>query len=220
MNQKIIIFDICGTLFQSNTTFDFLNYIYKSNKKYQVFKKIYTSFLWKCFNKISRKCFGLDFTRKIALRFLKGRRRVDLLKKVDCFYDNVLVSKQNIEVIKALTKGLDNKHRVILLSATIDVVAEIVAKKLNCHEFYSTQLEYKDGLCTGKILNDLLGKKLNVICNIRLTNQIDAFYTDDITDTPVLDITKGKNIIIYPKDKQRWNKIVEKKRWQANYIEY
>ena len=219
MGKKIIVFDICGTLFQSNTTFDFLDYYLLTNKKYQKYKKIFKTLLWRCFNKFLRNYFNLDLTRVIAITFLKGVSRNQLLECTEQFYDNCLLAKSNREVVQTLTNYCLRKDcRVILLSATIDVVAETIANKLNCAEFYSTQLEYSSkGVCLGNIQKDLLGKKKQVLKDLNI-NQVDLFYTDDITDVPVLEVTKNKKIIAYSKHIQQWQKLINEKQWEVDYI--
>lgn len=220
MKKKIVVFDICGTLFKSNTTFDFLDYVLVSNKKYQLYKKIFGLFIWKFFNKLLRQICDLDLTRIIAISFLKNYDREDLRKKANCFYDKCLVLKSNINVINILNAYRQNLPcRIIILSATIDIVAEVIAKKLKCTEFYSTQLKYSNGICSGVIQNDLLGKKKNKLKVLNI-EQIDAFYTDDISDTPVLEVAHKKVIITSHKQKNKWMKIVNKKKWLVKYIEY
>ena len=221
MNKKIVLFDICGTLFKSNTTCDFLDYMFSTYNKYLFYKRVYTSFIWRCINAISKRIINIDLTRIIALRFLKGYNRSYLLTKVDSFYDKILIGKQNIVVLNYLHEYLKRSDcRVILLSATIDIVAEIIANKINCTEFYSTQLEYKDNdLCTGKIKRDLLGAKLNKINDLGIGGQIELFFTDDISDIPLLKYSKQKEIITNSIYKKKWVKIINKKKWEIDFIE-
>ncbi len=218
--MRIALFDICGTIYRSNTTFDFLSYSFANNKSYEIYKIIYQSFVWRVLNKVLRQFFGLDLTRVLALRFLKGHKRDELICQVEKFYDNFLSFKINEFIKSKIHDGLSSHNcRVILLSATIDVVAEVIARRLGCKEYYSTQLEYIDGICTGKILKDLLGKKNIILKELGIDNSIEYFYTDDFSDIPVLEKAKGKHIVVYSKYRKRWLKVIAAKRWETKFIE-
>ena len=65
---------------------------------------------------------------------------------------------------------------MLLVSATIDVVAEAVADSLHCEQYYSTALEYKDGACTGKMVKDLLGNKCIFLNEKGILHQIKSFF--------------------------------------------
>ena len=52
MNQ-IYIFDICGTLYHSNTTFDFLEYFLKDTSiYYRYYNILRKTIVWRLFNKV------------------------------------------------------------------------------------------------------------------------------------------------------------------------
>ena len=43
--KNLYLFDICGTIYRSNTTFDFLEFYLKENKCFRLYRAIYKSFL-------------------------------------------------------------------------------------------------------------------------------------------------------------------------------
>ena len=218
--MNVVLFDICGTIYQSNTTFDFLEYTFSNRQSFKLYKGIYHTYLWKVLNKTLRQLFTYDLTRVIALKFLKGYKRDELIEKVEEYYDSFLKPRKNVAITNVIQKiNEDRETRIILLSATIDVVAEVIASRLGLQEYYSTILEYQNGKCTGTIKKDLLGKKLTLVKNLDIESLISSFYTDDFSDVPVLDIAKEKNIVVYPKYKKRWEKIIELRKWEVNYIE-
>ena len=217
----IVLVDICGTLFKSNTTFDFLYYIFSERRSYLLYRRLYLSITWKLLNRVLLVLFGIDLTRLIALHFLEGFSRDELIRKAEKFYDETLRRRENREVLEAV-KGecADSNKRVILLSATIDVMAEVIASKIGCKEYYSTLLEYKDNICTGRMRKDLLGKKVQEVKRLGMEQQIDTVYTDDLSDIPVLALARNKNIVVYPKYKDKWKKAVQQNQWDAKFIEY
>lgn len=218
--NKIYLFDICGTLYKSNTTFDYLAYVLcPISPLYRCFEKARKNIVWRAFNRILRDCFHYDMTRIIALRFLKGYTREDLLAYSLNFYNDFLKNKENYNILSYLKKYKEQKeNQVIIASATIDVVAEVIAIKLGVKERYSSQLKYSEGLCKGVLAHDLLGRKRQLLENLKM-KEIEAVFTDDISDIPLLDIAKQKNIIVYSKTNMKWKSVVKEKRWNVSFIE-
>lgn len=218
---KIYIFDICGTLFQSNTTFDFLNFFLSDDKGYQRFKKIYKTLIWRILNKIIKRIFYCDLTRILAVKYLKGYHKDELLKAANNFYENLLSTKKNTIIHNELNEKLNDKtSTVILASATLDFIAETIAQKLNCPTFYSTSLIYDNkGYCKGSIKDDLLGRKLKKLSG-KYQRPFEEVYTDDISDISLLINSQKQYIISYPKTIYRWKKIIKRHQWHAKLIEY
>lgn len=216
MMSKVSIFDICGTLYRSNTTFDFLDYYLNDSKLYHIYRILYRCLLWRLFNKFTKHTIQYDITRSIAIYFLKGHSKKELLKAAQSFYNLELQKKENKRVIELLYKlNSNNKNQVIIASATLDFIAETIATNLNCKIYYSTTLSYKNEICKGTIRNDLLGKKMNVLSHHKPFENV---YTDDITDCPVLSLSKNKYIIVYPRTINKWKNIVKNKQWNVNYL--
>lgn len=221
MISPLYVFDICGTIFKSNTTFDFLTFwLTPRSRYYSFFDKLRKTFIWKVINKITRTYLHVDITRIIALRFLKGYSRLQLSEGADMFYESYLMKHLNdnvVDTIKVLR--INPSCNVLIASATIDVVAEVIARKMQINTWYSSELCYIDGICQGKLSKDLLGKK-NVFIQEIQNQTIDSVYTDDFTDIPLLKEARQKNIIVYPKTDKKWKKIVKKMKWDVNFIEY
>ena len=219
--KRVYIFDICGTLYNSNTTFDFLEYFLShANTFYRKYSTLRKTFIWRLVNKFFIKFFHKDLTRIIALHFLEGRSCDELKNAAESFYNDFLFTRQNIEIIedlKTLSKNPQNK--VIILSATLDFIANTIARHLGCQYCYSSQLVYDKNICQGKLYVDLLGKKLEIIFK-NFKGTFAAVYTDDFSDLPLLSLAKVKNVIVYPKTQKRWKKILKKKGWNATIIQY
>lgn len=218
--KKIYLFDICGTLYNSNTTFDFLSYLLGEKKTYCLFDRFRSFWIWRGFNRLSRKILHKDITRMLALRYLKGYTREELLHAANAFYHEILIPKQNDSIIANLKSFLLNpENEVIIVSATIDVIAEIISQHLLCKKWYSSQLLFENGVCKGKLESDLLGEKLYKVFG-NFYPIFESVYTDDISDLALLELAKNKNIIIYSKTVNRWKQIVRQKQWNVNFIEY
>lgn len=213
--EPIYIFDICGTLYKSNTTFDFLSWTFKKNRKFNLYKKVYSNILWKVFNKFLRHFFHFDLTRILALYFLRGFSKDVLSQKADEFVNSFLITKKNNDVINALNKLKENRSNVMIMSATIDIVAKAIAKSLQVKHFYSSSLKYDDSICCGYLVHDLLGNKSSFLKD---NISIAAVFTDDLSDADILELAKEKNIIIYKKTSLKWSKLIKRKKWNVNLI--
>lgn len=221
MISPLYVFDICGTIFKSNTTFDFLTFwLSPRSKYYSSFDKLRKTFIWKVINKITRTYLHIDITRIIALRFLKGYSRLQLLEGADMFYESYLMKHLNDHVVRKIKElQVNSSCNVLIASATIDVVAEVIARKMQINTWYSSELCYVDSICQGKLSKDLLGKKDDFVQEIQ-NQTIDSVYTDDFTDIPLLKKARQKNIVVYPKTDKKWKKIVKKMKWDVDFIEY
>lgn len=216
--MKICIFDICGTLYNSNTTFDYLNYLLRNNTRYQLFERIRKLIIAKAINKLLRFCFNYDLIRVIALSFIKGYNKSLLMDVAGDFYDSVLIKKSNQRVQDLLKSRMDDDGcTVVIASATIDVVAKTIGKKIGCSNIISSELQYNNDKCTGYLKQDLLGKKQQFLSFETKDAEI---FTDDFSDVKLISKCNKKNIITYNKTKKKWYKLTKKKKWDANFIEY
>lgn len=219
MNQ-IYIFDICGTLYHSNTTFDFLEYFLKDTSiYYRYYNILRKTIVWRLFNKVAINLLRMDITRIIALRFLKGYSYDELKNAAQFFYNKYLIPHQNTKVIDSLKSlSSDSHNNIIIVSATLDFIADVISRHIPCQSCYSSQLAYRDDICQGKLSIDLLGKKLEIKFK-DFSGNFKAVYTDDFSDLPLLGKAKEKNIIVYPKTKKKWTQIIQKRNWNVNFIE-
>lgn len=185
MQPSLVIVDICGTLFSSNTTFDFLDY-YIQKKSYRLFRKFSRRFIWKAFNKCCMAIFGKDVTRIIAVKYLKGHSRVVLEKAVDDFYTNRLKPLEHSEVTNLVKHLKQEGNTIMLVSATLEFIAARIAKELNIGTYYATGLMYDNERCLGTIDRDLLGGKLDYLHSIGIIPPFAVTITDDLSDMPLL----------------------------------
>ncbi len=189
--QNKIIFDICGTLYNSNTTMDFCEYRAVGIKKKIL--KLSKTILAKVINKLSVKFFNFDLIRVLHIRSLKDLDINALQKDANDFVEQYLENKK-IEEVHDILKNYD-KNDVILVSATIDIIANAIAQKLGGLKYISTTLEYKEDKCLGKIKDDLLGNKQHYFKN----QEIEFIITDNKSD---LDLCKmAKEVVIVSKKK-------------------
>jgi phosphoserine phosphatase len=164
-----VIFDICNTLFDSNTTFDFLRYcvgqrLFSTKRRY-----VYHAAL----NRLSPGFWTIaalqvilraDLHKKIGAFLLRGLRAEMVERWAAMFYKDYLSTRQ-IEV----SFGLLNRYarsNVLLASATFKPVGAAIATELRVTGCVCTELEIVSGVYTGHISREVCGHKLRAIAEL------------------------------------------------------
>jgi phosphoserine phosphatase len=205
MNQKLVICDVCDTLYRSNTTFDFIRYFVgkKKNSLFIIWFYLLTSkksplfFFLLFISKASRR----DWIRTLALKLLKGASIQDLDSLATSFYIDFLIDRSNVEVFKLLS------HDTILVSSSIDPVVATIAKA-NGLKFESSRLEWHQGKATGNLATDITGRKHEIarkLFSLGSFNRLQVI-TDNRSDWGLVKLANERFVII--------GKESEKKFWR------
>lgn len=192
-----ILVDICWTLFYSNTTFDFLDFIIK-DKSYFRLRKFFSSYCGKAINLLIYKVLHYDCQRTLALKYLKGYHRSEILACAERFYNEYLIPRRIDEVWNLL-----DKKEIILISGTIDIIAQTIASHLGAKMYYASQLDFKDNICTGKYCDFLLTKS-NVLQHYKHFDII----TDNLTDIGLIQQSQLATVVIY-NNQERWDTLLK-----------
>lgn len=194
----MIIFDICGTLYSCNTTFDFCKAI-ESRAFYRLILKASKSILGKIINRILEKTFGFELIRMLHINVLRGMSQDDVEEKARDYVRSVLVEKK----IQAVHELLARKktENTILVSATIEPIAKAIAIELDIPRYLATTLKTKNGIFTGKIERDLLGNKHKLLSN----DNIELVVTDNKSDYKLCQFSNQVVIVSKQSDLKFWN---------------
>lgn len=211
MNTALI--DIDGTLFNSNSTFDFLDTL-PHGRWYKYYKKISFSILGRIINKLSIITLHKDVVRIIGISCLKGYSRKQLIDLGEKFYEDFLESRKNDEVFDILESTKGNGTRIVLASATLDFLSEIICRRVGASAAIATELYYEDDLCLGTIAKDRLGHKKTALIESGVSFPVDLIITDNVTDAALLPLCRYKVIIVYPRERKKWGKILEAGKYQ------
>lgn len=175
--EKLIIFDVCGTMVKENTTFYFLENTFKRSKRLKIRKFL----LVKVINKFIMAIFGVDLIKIYSLRLLKGIKKEDLTFQFELIKKNTNKINEVFDIFKSAQ--VDKNTDVIILSASLDFIIESFSFDCNVEEYYSSELEYDfDGTCKGKMLNDLLLSKHKVVKELTRRYKNTIIVTDNKTD--------------------------------------
>lgn len=208
--MKIVLCDICGTLYLSNTTFDFLDFFVKNNS-YKFLKRFCLNIVTKKINALVYYFFKIDMIRSLLLLYLHGYSYEYLKSAANEFYLQFLEQRKNDLTLKKLEELRAVGYQIFLVSATIDVVAETIGGHLNATRIFSTKLLYdKLGVCQGKIDYDLLGNKLPYLIRNNVFPPFDIVITDDFSDLSLIQNAISTYIVTYEKKLRRWNRVINK----------
>lgn len=205
--MRTVLFDIDGTLFDANSTFDFLDGL-QHGRWYQYYRRVGRTLLGRVVNKLSILIFRKDIIRMIGIRCLKNYSHSDLQQMGEIFYENFLKFRSIPEIIKLLNKEKTAGSRVILASATLDFLAEIIKCRVGASACFGTELMYNDGICTGKIQKDRLGHKMDALKEMGVQMPVDLMVTDNVTDVELLRNSLRQVIVVYPRENTRWKKMI------------
>lgn len=155
MSKLIVAFDLCDTLVKGNTTFIFLDHFLKNNTLYTIFRRFSRLLPIKIIFKILALA-KIDLNRKIALLFLRGISREELQCNANYLVENEFTYEKNIV---ALIELFHNRNiPVFIISASLDIIVQSVAKKFAIN-YLSSELQFDNNICTGKLEKDLLYTK-------------------------------------------------------------
>ena len=185
--------DICWTLFYSNTTFDFLDWLLQEDKGYIRLRTLFRSWCGRYANLLLYRLAHYDLQRHLAIRHLKGMSQETLLLQADNFFNYYLQKNKIKEVWDILPS-----RNIIIASGTLDIIADTVARHIGAQKVYASHLEFKDGICTGEFMDFLLIKD-------RITEATDSYniVTDNLSDIALVNKAQHATIVTY-NNQQRW----------------
>ena len=191
-----IIVDICGTLFNSNTTYDFCRFFFVNSKRYRILEIIFNSSFIYLLNAACFKLMRKDIKKIILIKMLNGYSYEELYNAANLFYDQYL---QNC------------KSEIVICSATLDFIADAIANKMHIELHISSRLLYTlNAKCKGKILVDLYGMKKSALQAKNISPPFEAVFTDDISDIELLKFSVRRFVIVSKKKRHKWDVLLKK----------
>lgn len=195
------IFDVCGTLFNANTTIGFLIFYHQINgdRRSALICKALTHRLspGRYGAHIVGKIVRADLIRAALVATLAGQTR-DNLREGARRYQAELLDHDWIFHSQALLKAHKERgERVVLMSNSIEPVIEAIAQSLGV-EYVASTLAFDNETCTGRIAHDLTGAK-----HVALGELLKAYeqrpairvVTDNASDRALLDAADDRTVI-------------------------
>jgi len=171
---KVLLVDVCFTLYKSNTTFDFFEQYFTDNADYQKLKKLRNNL----FIRVLSKIIPYDFVRKNAVKLLLNHNEIELKQAARLFVGKL---EPITEVEKTIAEYRSKDYKIVLLSSSLDFIVEAVSIAVKADLYYATTLVYEDQVCRGRIERDLLANKDKIIKR-EFANDDIVFLSDNKSD--------------------------------------
>lgn len=207
-NNKLVIFDFCGTLISFQTADRYVQFCVKrlqSNKVVQYRHRLVQMMdklrIFKIYNHI---CKANNWRKRMILWQLKGVSYEVCDRLAKEYFEEELLPNVVQPIVEKLKGHLKNGDRVYILSGGYDVYIKYFAQHFGVQETISSKIAFRDGLCTGKMdgKDCMRENKLEYIRPF--LNGAETFcYTDSKSDLPLLELV-DEPIVVSHQTSQQW----------------
>ena len=207
--KKLIIFDVCNTIVDTNSTFSYLDFLISMWIKPEYKILFHNKFLWYFYTSVNL-IFHYDIKIFLTKRYFRWLN-VKKIKLISREYFKRYESKIFPNILTIINHE-KKSSKIILLSSSINPPIDFLKNKL-CIEWFSSILEEKDWKYTWEVLQPLRWKKEiifeNKMFELKKYDQIDL-YTDNHDDVNLIKYFSKQtdNLKIYIMshwDKKYWN---------------
>ena len=207
---SVAVFDVCDTLYYSNTTHDFIGYL--ARHKFGSLRRV---IYYLVNHKLSPLRYALialsvysgrDLHKKIAVRLLKGISEIEIDALARVFVRNYLNSRKIVEAHQRLKELCDDGSEIVLCSSSIEPVVSAVASELKVGNFTCTTLEYNGNVLTGQIKEDITGKKVEALSKYLGVAVPDHAISDNRDDLSLLLVARQGTAVVHSnRNFEFWN---------------
>lgn len=214
---KLVVFDVCNTLYDANTTFEFAHRVLSDRPLLRAIDLALSHRASPLFwaQAVLYRLGGIDVPRRVVIAGLRGIEQRDLRRAARAYVAEDLPATAIAETQARLRQHQRAGDRVVLVSNSLDVVIEAIAEALGV-EWRATRLEYRGGRCVGRLAEDLTGRKLEVVQMMRGKHEPApelVVYTDNLSDRALVEAADSAMVIIPPRgNRASWRGI------EAEYV--
>lgn len=165
-----------------------------------------------------------ESTRDRTLAMLAGHTEDELRRLGEDVYDRQIEARLRADVVAEARQHLERGHQVWLVSATGDIVAQVIARRLGVTGALGTLFEAVDGVFTGRLRGEMLHGTEKSTAARRLADDLGAdlgdcwAYSDSANDLPLLR-SVGHPVAVNPDKRlssvataEGWSVMTDKKR--------
>lgn len=174
--MKVIVIDICDTLYNENTTVGFIEYVSASNN---YIYKAYKCRVAKVINQIILKFSGVDLIRRLIIKRLQGFEKEHLDDLAEDYLKNLA---PNDKIITRIREAKVKNFDLVFSSASLEPVVLAVSKKFKAKSFSCSKLKYNKSLCSGRLDYDALDNKKEFFKKLSAQYDYIEFLTDNKGD--------------------------------------
>lgn len=208
---RTAVFDVCDTLYYSNTTHDFVRFVMERERMsprklaYSAVNSRVLPLRYALIYAGIRS--GRDVMKSLNVAKLKGKTRDELFALAREFTSKFLDTRRIAETQRLISEQKGQGLRVVLCSSSIEPVVAAVAEDLSVDHFAATTLEYDGDIFTGRIAEDITKDKLGALERRGLGGEIAYAASDNVSDLALLSAAEKAVVIIHGTRKQEfWRK--------------
>ena len=186
----LAIFDLDNTILNGDSDYSMINYLIDINLLDKNAKLKNEQFIQ------DYQRGQLDFNQytNFALKPYIGMTQKEINEIIMPFVENIIEPMINIFALKLLHEHYEKEHKLLLASATNELIVKPIAKRLEIKNVIATKVEFKNNKCTGEFIPpSALGEgKLQLVKSWMKYKQRNSFsrvtfYSDSINDLPLLE---------------------------------
>ena len=187
---NLAIFDLDNTILNGDSDYSMINYLIDINLFDKAAKLKNDEFIRDYQNG------KLDFNQytNFALKPYTGMTRTEVHEIILPFVEKIIEPMINIFALKLLHEHYEKGHKILLASATNELIVKPIAKRLEIKNVIATKVEFKNNKCTGEFIPpSALGEgKLKLVKSWINDNKYKnfkgaTFYSDSINDLPLME---------------------------------
>ena len=211
--EKLVIFDLDNTILNGDSDYSMINFLVAKSILDNSALDVNQSFM----DDYRKGKLDFDEYTKFALQSFIGMSHIEISEITLEFVKEVIEPMINIYALKIIHDHQDDGCKILIASATNELIVKPIAKRLEVADYLGTKVEFIDNKCTGKYLApSALGEgKLKLVtewAKIKGFNlELATFYSDSINDLPLLE--KVNNPIAVNPD-PKLEKISIKRGWE------
>lgn len=199
-SRRVLAVDVCGTLFPVNTTAGLVKHHHR-----RAGNRWRSHFLWLITQRrlpflylllLASKVTGFDFHRWLVLASLRNVER-DALERSAQSYARALQAQQIPAVHRLLAAMRAEGWQPVLVSNSLATIVAPVAGGLGV-PYVASQLEWREGRCTGRLSVDLTGSKrrhLEGLLGRSLSESPFAVITDNRSDADLIEAAAPAHLV-------------------------
>ena len=163
----------------------------------------------------------LSWTRSMAREF-EGQAEAELASAGRSLFEEKIAQLVFPEARSCIRVHRERGHRVCIVSGSTRYMIEPLAKELEVDHMVYTELETRDGVFTGQVMEPICFEegKIHLLQEFIEEESIDLarswFYTDSVTDQPLLDLV-GHPMVVNPDP--RLYLLARKRRWPVRFFD-
>lgn len=198
--RLVLAVDVCGTLYDANTTTEFCLYHHRQvgNRKRDFLLRAISrrgSAAWLALAVLDR-ALRLDLHRWLTIRSLRGERRASLERSAIGYIDT-LPERSVRPVDELLTRLRREKPETVLVSNGLDIVIGEIAGRRGL-PWLASELAFRDGRCQGRLEVDLAGRKRKALeqwlgCPLEMVDL--EVVTDNRSDADIIAAAARAHIV-------------------------